>query len=120
MRFFFFKKKQPTLDFSDENVSKLSNITDALSDTLIKIGFGHMVDHLSQIRIAAERHNTDIFSKHVVSNELFGGTGSMWEIWIEDKMLRDKFEKHFCEFVDLIKKMGIRNKRIDQLRKGFK
>jgi len=42
------------------------------------------------------------------------------EIWIEDNQLRRTFNEQFCEYVDLLKKMGIRNGRIDQVRKSFR
>jgi hypothetical protein len=117
--FNIFKKPERPLDFSDDNVKQLATFTDTLGDTLIKAGYGFYVDHLSQIKLAAERHDEQGFKQYVVSRELFGGAGAMWEIWIEDKELRIKFESLFCQFVDLLKKIGISNGRINQIRKDF-
>jgi hypothetical protein len=100
-------------------VKKLSESTDKLGDILIKAGFGSMVDHLFQIRLAAERGDTASFKKLVISRELFGGSGAMWEIWIDDKQLQVKFKKQFCAFVDLLRVMGINSKRMNQVRKGM-
>jgi len=110
---------QSSIDFSDDNVKTLSKLTDVLGDTLIKAGFGIYVDILSQIRLAAERRDQNIFVKQVTSRELFGGSGAIWELLISEKDLQSTFEKQFCEFVDQLKKMGIENARINQVRKSF-
>ena len=117
--FSFLKNYEQKIDFSDENVERLNTSTDELGDTLIKAGFGSMVDHLSQIRLAANRHDTNTFKTLVKSRELFGAAGAMWEISINDKQLQTKFKKQFCDFVDLLKTMGINNRRINQVRKDM-
>ena len=115
----FFKNTERPIDFSNENIERLTKFADELGDTLIKTGFDLYVDFLSQIRLAAERHNEEEFKKLVLRRELFGGAGALWEIWIEEENLRIKFEKQFCDFVDLLKLMGIRNGRVNQARKSF-
>ena len=112
-------KMHLSIDFSDDNVNALSRLTVALGDTLIKAGFGMHVDTLTQIRLAAERREQDIFVKQVTSRELFGGSGAIWELWISDPDLQLTFERQFCEFVDHLKKMGIDNSRINQVRQDF-
>ncbi|MEO6452696.1 MAG: hypothetical protein ABIN97_01425 [Ginsengibacter sp.] len=108
-----------SIDFSSDNVERLITLTDILGDTLIKAGFGVYIDQLSQIRLAAERHDKESFEKQVINRDMFGGAGALWEIWIDDKQLQNKFERQFCEFVDQLKKMGINDKRVNQIRKGF-
>ena len=115
----FFKNTERPIDFSNDNIERLTKFADELGDTLIKTGFSLYVDFLSQIRLAAEQHNEEKFKKLVISRELFGGAGALWEIWIEEEHLRMKFEKQFCDFVDLLKQMGIRNRRVNQIRKSF-
>ena len=107
------------IDFSSANVEALSELSNKLGDTLIKAGFGSYVDYLSQIRLAAGKHDEETFKKLIVSRELFGGSGALWEIWIEDKQYKAQFNKQFCDFIDLLKQMGIRNKRINQVRSFF-
>jgi len=112
-------KSEKTMDFSKENVEALKKLSDQLGDTLIKAGYGSRVDYLSQIRLAADKHDNEMFQKLVISRELFGGSGALWEIWIEDKRLRTDFNKQFCDYVDLLKKMGIINERVNQVRNNF-
>ena len=118
--FDLFKRPEKTIDFSDENVAALTKLSDQLGDTLIKSGFGFGADHLSQITLAADRHDNEEFKKLVISRELFGGSGAIWEIWIEDKQLQNQFNRQFCDYIDLLKKMGIRNGRVNQVRSYFK
>lgn len=99
----FLKKTERPIDFSNDNIERLTKFADELGDTLIKTGFGLYVDILSQIKLEALRHNEEEFKKLVISRELFGGAGALWEIWIEEEHLRIKFEKQFCDFVDLLK-----------------
>lgn len=120
MRLFDFFRKDRKIDFADENIEKLAKLTIELGETLIRANLGFYVDYLSCIRLAAEQHDIETFKKKVISRELFGGSGALWEIWIEDNQLRQTFNKQFCEYVDLLKKMGIRNGRINHLRKSFK
>jgi hypothetical protein len=117
--FNIFKRTVEPIDFSDSNLVKLTKLMDELGDTLIKSGFGFYVEHLSQIRLAAEQHNLEKFKEKVINRGVFGGAGVMWEIWIKDNLLRENFNNQFCEFVDQLKKMGIKNKRVNQVRKGF-
>ena|ERR1043165_1083002 len=107
-------------NFSNENLISLSHIISNLCDTLTKTGHVGWVDYLSKIEVTAQQHNHEAFNSYVVSNEIFGGAGAMWEIWIEAIDLRIQFEKQFCEFVDLLKNIGVSNVRIDQIREGFK
>ena len=109
----FKKNKQgKQLDFSDENVKKFAVISDLIGDTLINSGYGYFVDYLSQIRLKVEEHDSEGFVKLVLSNELFGGAGSLRDIWIEEEALRSRFEKEFTEYLNLLITIGLDDKRI--------
>lgn len=118
--FDFLKTKKISIDFSDENVSELTLKSDLLGQTLIDNGFGFYVDHLSQIRLSADKKNESEFRKLVISRELFGGAGALWEIYIENPTEYKKFNKQFSEYVDLLTRMGIKNGRVKQIRKTMK
>jgi len=117
MGIFDFLKKKIPIDFSDENVSELTLKSDLLGQTLIDNGLGFYIDHLSQIRLSADKKNESEFRKLVISRELFGGAGALWEIHIENPTEYKKFNKQFCEYLDLLTRMGIRNGRVKQIRK---
>ena len=108
-----------SIDFSDKNIELLSNLTNSLGDFLIHSHFGVYVDQLSQIRLSAEKKDEDVFKTNVISTTLFGGSGALWEIWIENAEDRKEFENKFCNFIDHLIKMGIKNQRIQQIRQDF-
>lgn len=115
--FDFFRKKETPIDFSDENISELTRNSDSLGQTLIENGLGFYVDHLSQIRLAADKKNEEEFKKLVISRDLFGGSGALWEIHIENSNEYEKFNRQFTKYIDLLTRMGIRNGRVRQIQK---
>lgn len=115
----FFRKKKIPIDFSDENVAELTKKSDSLGQTLIDNGMGFYVDYLSQIRLAADNKNEEEFKKLVISRELFGGAGAIWEIQIVNQTEHNKFKKQFSGYVELLSRMGIRNGRMKQILSGM-
>jgi hypothetical protein len=116
MGIFNFWRKNP-IDFADENIAVLNKRTDSLCQTLIDNGYGFYVDYLIKIRISAENKNEEKFRELVISRELFGGSGALWEINIDDSTEYEKFKGQFTEYIDLITFMGIKNGRVKQIQK---
>ncbi len=109
----FKKNREPNkLDFSNENIERFSELSDKIGDTLIKGGYGSFVDYLSQIRLKAENKNSVEFKRLVMSNSIFGGAGSLRDIWIEEEYLRNKFNNEFYTYLELLIKIGLDDKRI--------
>lgn len=104
------------INFSDENILELNSTINKLCDIIVNAGFDVYVNLLIEINKSAKEKNEEKFNNLIINSSLFGGAGAMWEIWIENDNMRVKFEKEFCLFVDVIKKMGIKNSRIDQVR----
>jgi hypothetical protein len=109
------KKMRETIDFSDDNIAELIKKTDLLRQTLSENGKGFYIDYLSLILLAAENKNESEFKKLVISRELFGGAGALWEIHIENSTEYGKFNKQFSDYIDLLSRMGIKNGRIKQI-----
>ena len=105
------------MDFSETNLENLTRISDELGEILLRADLSFYIDFLSEIKLSAERHESKLFKKLVLSVEIFGGSGALWEIGIEEKQLQTKFERLFCEYIDLLKKMGIKSSRVNQVRK---
>lgn len=114
--FGLFRKKTP-IDFSEENLHELARKSDTLGQILMDNGFGFFVDYLSEIRLAADNKDEEKFKKLVISRELFGGAGALWEIHIENDSEYLKFNRQFSEYVDLLVRMGIRHGRVRQIRR---
>lgn len=88
--FDFFKKAQP-IDSSFIHVQKLSAAIDALATTLREAGLSFNINQLHQIKSAAINEDEETFKKLVISRELFGGNGALWEVYIGDDELQNIF-----------------------------
>jgi len=107
------------LDFSDKKLERLSNSIEKLRCTLASAGFACYAEQLARISDTLQRRDSHSFREQVNCRVLFGGFGAMWEIWISDKMLMAQFEKQFRAFLDNLEDVGIRNEKIQQIRKVF-
>jgi hypothetical protein len=107
------------LDFSDEKINRLSGSIENLRQTLMYAGFTCYADQLQQIRQASERRDSQSFREQLNCRVLFGGFGAMWEIWISDQILMSRFEKQFREFLENLEGIGVRNNKIDQIKRVF-
>lgn len=108
---------QYKIDFSELNIKLLDDLTEKLKTILVQNSFWIYTDLLEKIKIAAQSKNEDDFITFLTDNALFGGSGALWEIYIDDKNERLGFNKIFCQYIDHIKSMGIKNERIAQVRK---
>lgn len=107
------------LDFSDEKLGRLAQSIERLRCTLVSAGFACYAEQLARIGDTLERKDSHSFREQVNCRVLFGGFGAMWEIWISDKMLMSQFERQFRAFLDNLEEVGIRNEKIQQIRKVF-
>ncbi len=117
MKFFrFWDKDEFNIDLSKRKIDRLKRLTKGLEIILLENGFGFYSDYLNQIWIAANAKNGVEFRTLVESQEIFGGSGALWEIYIENRTDYKRFNKQFCRYIDHIKRMGIANNRIQQIR----
>jgi hypothetical protein len=105
------------MDFSVQKLSELTLKSHLLQQTLIDNECEVHIHHLSQILLSANQKNETDFKKLVVSRELFGGAGALWEIHIANPTEYQKFNNQFSEYIDLLIRMGIRNARVLYIRK---
>jgi hypothetical protein len=118
--FNFWKKEEKQIDFSDKNITRLINLSDLICEILINNEMGFYSDYLYLINLSAEKKDETEFKNLIISRNLFGGSGALWEIYIENKDEYNRFNKLFCEYIDVITQMGIKNKRIMQIRKTMR
>ena len=72
---------------------------------------------LSQRLLLANQKNEMNFKKLVISRELFGGAGALWEFQIENPTGYKRCNNQFLEYIDLLIRMAIRNGSVKQLQK---
>lgn len=108
------------LNFSDENIESLSESILVLKDVMMEIGVSNSSNELNSILASAMKKNSKSFIKHTLTNNLFGGSGAIWEIDCRNDILQAKFEKRFVNFCMELKNIGINNDRINQVIKSLK
>lgn len=104
------------INFSQDNVKLLEQITAELKNILITNHFSVYLNQLDDILTAAVSNHYDDFNRAMSVNSLFGGAGALWEIYMPDSAERYKFVNVLCGYIDQLKVMGIKNQRIDQVR----
>ncbi len=114
--FNLFKRKRPDLDFSSKNLARLEDSIKKLKTILSEAGYGYYHNRLNNIFAVAIEKDQENFKNRILVNDLFGGSGAMWEIGIEDEELQNQFDSYFIEFIDTIKSIGVKNGRINQVR----
>jgi len=118
--FNFWKKEEKQIDFSDKNITRLINLSNLICEILINNEMVFRTDYLYLINLSAEKKDETEFKNLITSRNLFGGSGALWEIYIENKEEYNRFNKLFCDYIDVITQMGIKNKRIMQIRKTMR
>jgi len=113
-----YRPKNTEFDFSDEKVYALEESVSKLKEILSKAGFDSFNQSLTNILSAASKRDDEKFKGFSLTNELFGGSGSLWEIWIGNEQQQHEFEERFVDFVNNLKNMGLRNRRMSQVLEG--
>lgn len=65
------------------------------------------------------RKNLTQFEKLMNSVEMWGGSGAVWEVFIEDENESRQFEKNMILLINLMEKTNISDRRIRHIRKIF-
>ena len=108
------------LNFSEENIESLTKSVAELKNVLAEIGTSLGKQELTNILDSAMKKDSKLFRKYVLTNELFGGAGALWELYCGNDKLQSEFQILFIKFCGDLKSIGIKNQRIEQVIKGLK
>lgn len=105
------------LNFTDENIESLTNSVTELKDVLTKIGTSFGQQELTNVLASVLKKDTKLFKKYVLTNELFGGAGALWELYCGNDKLQSEFQTKFNQFCQDLITIGIKSGRIKQVMK---
>ena len=108
------------LDFSEAKVHSLSESILDLKNLLNEIGTSIGSQELNNVLAAAMKKDPELFKKYVFTNELFGGSGALWEIYCGNEGLQEEFNKRFVRFCQDLKNIGIKSFTINRIIKLMK
>ena len=103
------------LNFSEENIESLTKSVTELKNVLTEIGTSLGQQELTNVLASAMKKDSKLFRKYVLTNELFGGAGALWELYCGNNKLQSEFQNKFNEFCQDLISIGIKNRRIKQV-----
>jgi len=112
--------KKSNIEFSEVKIERLQNSIYSLQQTLSNTDSLYYIDYLIEILNSLQQRNSTNFEKLVISNELFGGSGALWELYFSDSKQNKTFKSQFCQFIDCLEDLGINNPRIKQVKEGLR
>ncbi|WP_029272450.1 hypothetical protein [Flavobacterium sp. KJJ] len=117
--FNFFKNKQKTLKLSDCDLQNyiriLSKILDVLSDEKLSAQANIILNLIDLIQFK----HLDEFRKNINGIDMWGGSGAVWEVYIEDKLQSIKFERSIIELINFMETTKILGSGIKPIKKIF-
>ncbi len=105
-----------SLKFSPDRINKVKEIVDELIINLNKNGFYAYDKVLFDLKEHIQSMNEQALISALNNNALFGGAGSLWEIYIESREERKTFIKLLDELISQLKKIGVQNKRMNDVK----
>ncbi len=93
----------------------LSNIYSILRDE----GYNQQAKYIQNAIYPLTQKDDALFKKRINSSELWGGSGSTWEVDIRDRHKDYAFKKEIVELIRLMEESGILRKGIKSIRKAF-
>ena len=103
------------LNFTEENIESLTKSVTELKIILNEIGTSLGQQELTYVLASAMKKDAELFKKYVLTNELFGGAGALWELFCGNNYLQSEFQNKFNNFCRDLIKIGIKNRRIKQV-----
>ncbi|CAM4320387.1 hypothetical protein [Zobellia nedashkovskayae] len=103
------------LNFSEENIESLTKSVTELKIVLNEVGTSLGQQELTNVLASAMKKDSKLFKKYVLTNELFGGAGALWELYCGNDKLQSEFQNKFNGFCKDLIRIGIENRRIKQV-----
>jgi len=113
-----FRKKKKELSV-DERESCLI-ILKKIKENLIVSNMDAQVNVINNLLTLINHKNDKCFIKKINGIEMWGGSGAVWEIYIEDKDITKDFEANMIKLINELERIGILGKGIKPIRKIFK
>ena len=75
---------------------------------------------VNKLVVLLQQNNNDTFIDSINSVDFWGGSGSIWEVFIEDINLSEKFRKEIINLIDVMESNDILKRNIKPIRKLFR
>ncbi|WP_437922106.1 hypothetical protein [Sphingobacterium sp. LRF_L2] len=113
----FRKRKKIELDESDRQ--RFLIILNDLEDVLNKVDLRSHAKIVNHIAMLLCKHKDEDFVKHLNEKDMWGGSGAVWEVYIDNKSRAKEFEKKMIELIDFMEETKVLGKGVKPIRKIF-
>ena len=106
------------IKFNDEQKQKYLELFNKLTQSLIKSENIGQANAIIKLYSLLGENNPD-FLKYINSVDIWGGSGAVWEVYIENKVDDVEFKKSIIELIDLMEETNILTKSIKSRKRLF-
>ena len=116
---FIFKKKINDFVLIIEERPNFVLTLTTLMELLKSSGNNAQSDFIYKLIDLLNQNNLSDFVKQINGVDMWGGSGAVWEVYIEDKKVATEFEKEIITLIRLMEKTEIIGKGIKPIKKFF-
>ncbi|NCD00329.1 MAG: hypothetical protein EOL95_11615 [Bacteroidia bacterium] len=116
---FIFKKKINDFVLIIEERPNFVLTLTTLMELLKSSGNNAQSDLIYKLIDLLNQNNLSDFVKQINGVDMWGGSGAVWEVYIEDKKVATEFEKEIITLIRLMEKTEIIGKGIKPIKKFF-
>ena len=109
------QKKQPTTIEIDDYLKLFENI----KNILLKNNHQGQARAMLNLIELLQRNQIDLFIKNLNSVDIWGGSGAVWEVYIEDKPDYILFQTEIIKLINLMEKDNILGRGIKPIKRVF-
>ncbi|MBP7210584.1 MAG: hypothetical protein KBA02_05255 [Paludibacteraceae bacterium] len=118
LQYIFKKKCNDFVLIIEERPNFVLTLT-TLMELLKSSGNNAQSDLIYKLIDLLNQNNLSDFVKQINGVDMWGGSGAVWEVYIEDKKVATEFEKEIITLIRLMEKTEIIGKGIKPIKKFF-
>jgi len=118
LQYIFKKKCNDFVLIIEERPNFVLTLT-TLMELLKSSGNNAQSDFIYKLIDLLNQNNLSDFVKQINGVDMWGGSGAVWEVYIEDKKVATEFEKEIITLIRLMEKTEIIGKGIKPIKKFF-
>ncbi len=115
----FFKRLDINKALSGKEKENFSEMLDIIHRILLNSKNGGQADVVNGLLEYISKNQDQEFIRHLNGVDMWGGSGAVWEVDIQDEESAERFEAKMVDLIDLMEQTGIMGRGIKPVRKLF-
>jgi len=113
------KNKKVDYELVNRESEKFLSVLNVILQLLNKYEHNAQAEFIQKLLDLLSQQNIILFSKLINGVDMWGGSGAVWEVYIEDKTDTMVFENEMLKLIDLMEQTKILGRGIKPIRKIF-